>query len=625
MTTGCSRALLVGAYASQMLFCVATLLAAEPKANGAPSKAAATVTRPRPKITISKETTYLTEPLRADGMVDYVAAVNQRFSAGVTPENNAAVLFLRALGPKKIDRNIRKTFFKHLRMAELPDEGEYLIPCEDFLQTRMGWKVPGGDTPDDLEKTQQMADKVWRACHVPWSNEEYPFLAELLQANVRPLRLITEGSQRSRFYVPLISTKPGSFRPLVMLTGLPWATEQLAARATWRLRNHQLDLAWDEVMAGFRLARLTGRGPFVVDSLLAVRCECQVFPAAIALAQYGVITVGLARRWQAELHNLPARRSLVDALGYGCRLESLAITSSAAERGYQRPNALAKVGLPPDPTFKAMFGLDEVHQRAYQLYSTDPRLDWNEALRYVNVWYDRLVAACRQPSYRRRRDALMQLAAEAKRRGGQALQRASLPLNSPMRDDLFTALVKAIKKDDRAARAAKKGDLRWLYEIASKRDAEARKETEQAVRRASLPRDLTPKQIAQHFVDLVLGPDWEVGEYMLKPDIEEQARMSLLDLALALAAYHHDHASYPKTLGELAPKYIADIPCDPATDRALRYRRWIGGYRLYSVGPNGKDDGGRNFHEEVDATGRVGDLSWDDIAIRMPPRNYSKQ
>ena len=44
-------------------------------------------------VTISKETTYITEPLRADGYPDYVAALNQRFSQGVTPENNAAVLF----------------------------------------------------------------------------------------------------------------------------------------------------------------------------------------------------------------------------------------------------------------------------------------------------------------------------------------------------------------------------------------------------------------------------------------------------------------------------------------------------------------------------------------------------
>lgn len=54
-------------------------------------------------VTISKETTYITEPLHPDGYPDYVAVLNQQFSEGVTPENNSAVLFLKAVGPKILD------------------------------------------------------------------------------------------------------------------------------------------------------------------------------------------------------------------------------------------------------------------------------------------------------------------------------------------------------------------------------------------------------------------------------------------------------------------------------------------------------------------------------------------
>src|SRR5215467_16284740 len=63
--------------------------------------------RPKPKITISKETTYLTEPLRPDGYPDYVAALNQRMSEGVTPDNNAAVLLMKAFGPRDIPEQFR--------------------------------------------------------------------------------------------------------------------------------------------------------------------------------------------------------------------------------------------------------------------------------------------------------------------------------------------------------------------------------------------------------------------------------------------------------------------------------------------------------------------------------------
>ena len=53
-------------------------------------------------VTISPTTTYITAPLRADGYVDSVAAIDEMSSDGVTPENNSAVLFWQAIGPKSV-------------------------------------------------------------------------------------------------------------------------------------------------------------------------------------------------------------------------------------------------------------------------------------------------------------------------------------------------------------------------------------------------------------------------------------------------------------------------------------------------------------------------------------------
>ncbi|MEX0704456.1 MAG: hypothetical protein WD069_20310 [Planctomycetales bacterium] len=38
-------------------------------------------------FTVSKETTHITEPLRADGSPDFAAALDERAKQGVTPEN----------------------------------------------------------------------------------------------------------------------------------------------------------------------------------------------------------------------------------------------------------------------------------------------------------------------------------------------------------------------------------------------------------------------------------------------------------------------------------------------------------------------------------------------------------
>ena len=63
-------------------------------------------------MTISKETTYITEPLRADGYPDYIAALNQRCSRGVTPEKQRRRAILEGDGwpGRIIERDPQRVF-----------------------------------------------------------------------------------------------------------------------------------------------------------------------------------------------------------------------------------------------------------------------------------------------------------------------------------------------------------------------------------------------------------------------------------------------------------------------------------------------------------------------------------
>jgi surface antigen len=53
---------------------------------------------------------------------------------------------------------------------------------------------------------------------------------------------------------------------------------------------------------------------------------------------------------------------------------------------------------------------------------------------------------------------------------------------------------------------------------------------------------------------------------------------------------------------------------DIFNDAELHYRQETGGYLLYSVGVNGKDDGGKGY-EDRNADGPE---EWDDLIVRMP-------
>jgi hypothetical protein len=82
-----------------------------------------------------------------------------------------------------------------------------------------------------------------------------------------------------------------------------------------------------------------------------------------------------------------------------------------------------------------------------------------------------------------------------------------------------------------------------------------------------------------------------------------------LSVAIALARYQRAHKRYPKNLEALAPKYLAQIPQDIFSGKALIYHPTNNGYLLYSVGINGKDEGGRGYDDKPPG---------DDLSVRMP-------
>ncbi len=63
--------------------------------------------------------------------------------------------------------------------------------------------------------------------------------------------------------------------------------------------------------------------------------------------------------------------------------------------------------------------------------------------------------------------------------------------------------------------------------------------------------------------------------------------------AIALKRFELKYANFPEKLSDLTPEFLSSIPLDPVDGRPLRYRRKADGtFVLYSVGENGRDDGG---------------------------------
>ena len=144
--------------------------------------------KPKPKFTIGKETTYVTGPIDKDGFIDYAAALNERLGQGVTAENNANVLFWKAVGPRHYRTLIPTEYFRLMRTEALPEKGDYFVELGQFLKDRLDIQ------PVRLfEITKQMSNR-------PWTAKEFPYAAAWLKANEKPLAVLVEASQRSQYF-----------------------------------------------------------------------------------------------------------------------------------------------------------------------------------------------------------------------------------------------------------------------------------------------------------------------------------------------------------------------------------------------------------------------------------------
>ncbi len=94
--------------------------------------------------------------------------------------------------------------------------------------------------------------------------------------------------------------------------------------------------------------------------------------------------------------------------------------------------------------------------------------------------------------------------------------------------------------------------------------------------------------------DMSEESSWSAMEWFIRACRRERAEMRLLQVELALRAWQATHGGLPESLDDLVPEFLSAVPADPfdTADSPLRYQRTEETYVLYSVGADGKDDGG---------------------------------
>jgi hypothetical protein len=101
------------------------------------------------------------------------------------------------------------------------------------------------------------------------------------------------------------------------------------------------------------------------------------------------------------------------------------------------------------------------------------------------------------------------------------------------------------------------------------------------------------RQRARYFLESLLGP--ALGNAALQFALDRASR----DAACAVIAaelFHRANKRWPTSAAELAPFNGGTVPVDPWAEAPIRMAEDKQGFRMWSIGRDGKDDGGDPAH-----------------------------
>jgi hypothetical protein len=516
-----------------LALCAAALAgrAADPATASKPS------TRKVP-ITISKETTWATRPVREDGTVDYLAALNARMADGVTKGNNAAILLLKALGPGEDRDGIASELG-----VKLPEKGDHYVSLAVLDH-------------DPAEKA-----------FLPWKPKDLPEVAEWLANNKAALDLVAEATKRPKFFMPVVVDDES-----VTLCHAPFTqslaeyrdlTNALRIRAMRYLGEGQPQAAQEDLLTAHRLARLVGRTGMMRDHLIALAVDTLATAGDMKVLQSQKLTAAQAKGYLAQLDHLGPLPSASEALDSGERLFLLDHWTQFL-RAKDFGQLAAQVQAAEKFYGAAWLGPGETHEQlaCWRKDMTDP-----EPRRDV-------------PSSRARLDELADLDA-VMRRANQAIS------------DLGKIL------DQQPAGRRKESVDRFVKTVTNQVKSLGL-DPEKPVSEMLVPAVRLPPKQRQKAAELLVLYDFaqsaKIFAYAQRPIEQCRMMLDLVRLGYALAAHRAEKGRYPAKLADLQPGYLKEIPQDRFTGKPLVYKladeAGKTGYTLYSVGANLKDDGG---------------------------------
>jgi len=301
-------------------------------------------------LRISKETTYITEPLTADGTrVDYFAAIEQqRYPPEMQTDENGYRMLVRAIGPSaelgaveqrqvyeklglKPDTMPTLAFEDHFTFLEryvkamptpvtVPVEEPSVEEPTTTPSDQPNEEVLDTDTDEewfDEEPEVNPLDDFYDRSGRPWTLTDLPMLEPWLKTNGPVLDLLGEAVRKPVFCAPLTRSDESRMLATLMFPGEMQRCRSLArglqARAYYRIGSGDIDGAVYDIETMHRLSRhLSTKASSMIEALVGIAIESIANATNVAGSLEHLPSLAQLQRHAKSLDAIPPQASFDD-------------------------------------------------------------------------------------------------------------------------------------------------------------------------------------------------------------------------------------------------------------------------------------------------------------------------
>ncbi len=267
-------------------------------------------------LRISKETTYITEPLKSDGkQVDYFAAwEEQTYPKNIATEENGYRLIVQHLGPAPEAQpwHFAQTCQK-LDLAEeeilldmtLEDPDDFLrrhVESEDFDPVSVNETT--GDDASPVDPYTVLKERLGR----PWTADDLPMMEAWLAANGPAIDLIGQAVRKPTFQIPYGRENESDQLLGLLFPEIQWSrsfARALSARANHRIAIGDIDGAIYDIISCKRLGRHIGKRGTLIEMLVGIAMQGIAEAVGIAGSLEHPPSSEQIERFLAESNDLP--------------------------------------------------------------------------------------------------------------------------------------------------------------------------------------------------------------------------------------------------------------------------------------------------------------------------------